>query len=392
MSAAPERLFTPGPVEIPQRLLDALARRPPHHRSEVFKRLLAELHPRLCSLFGTSGRVVVLAASGTGGMEAAAASLVRPGESVVVAVAGKFGERWVKILRAYGHAPRVVPGEWGQAVSPQALESELAKAPAAAVFLTHSETSTATLHDLRGQAEVARRRGALVVSDVITSLAVHEFRQDEFQVDAAVGGSQKGLMLPPGLALVGLSERALARLEAAEGEHSPAFYLDLRRAAASAAKDDTPFTPAVSLILALDESLRMIEAIGLPAVWQRHAAIAAAIRAGAQAAGFVLFSQAPADSVTALIPPAGISPKRILDHCYAERRFVLAGGQDALREKILRIGHMGLAYGPDDARAVVEALVASLAAQDLTIQPDLALRAVARSLKEIPCESSSPTR
>ncbi|MDX1385616.1 MAG: aminotransferase class V-fold PLP-dependent enzyme, partial [Thermoanaerobaculia bacterium] len=248
-----------------------------------------------------------------------------------------------------------------------------------------------TLHDLRAQAEVTRRHGALVVADVITSLGVHEFRQDAFQVDVAVGGSQKGLMLPPGLAVVGLSERALAHLESEGRDRSPAFYLDLRRAAASAAKDDTPFTPSVSLILALDGSLRMIEELGLEAVWQRHAAIASAIRAGSEAAGYVLFSQAPANSVTALVPPAGIAPKKIQSHCYAERRFVLAGGQDGLKDKIVRIGHMGLAYGPADAHDVVDALVSALAAQDLTIQPDLARRAVKRSFQEIPCEFSSPT-
>ncbi len=391
MSPVSERLFTPGPVEIPARVLAAMGRRPPHHRSAEFRALLSALHPRLARLFGTSGRVVLLAASGTGGMEAAV-GLALPGEETLVAASGKFGERWEKILHAFGHRPRVVRAPYGQPVAAPAIEEELGRLPARVVFLTHSETSTGTLHDLRAQAGAARRHGALVVADVVTSLAVHEFRQDEFGVDAAVAGSQKGLMVSPGLALVGLSERALRHLAREGARRSPSYYLDLGRAAERAAEADTPFTPAVSLVLALDEGVRMIEEMGLETVWRRHAAIAAAVRAGAQALGFTLLSSAPSNSVTALVPPAGVPPRQILEHCLAERGFVLAGGQDSLKGKIVRVGHMGLAYGPEDALAVTEALAAALIMADLTIQPDLARRAVQRSLKETPCESSSPTR
>jgi aspartate aminotransferase-like enzyme len=372
-------------------VLAALSKRPPHHRSAAFRALLADLGPRLQRLFGTAGRTVLLAASGTGGMEAAALGLARPGEETLVAASGKFGERWEKILRAHGHAPRLVRAEYGKAVPPGALEEELARRAAHAVFLTHSETSTGTLHDLLAQAQAARRHGALVVADVVTSLAVHEFRQDAFGVDAAVAGSQKGLMLSPGLALVGLSERALARLSQDDPPRSPSFYLDLRRAAERAAEADTPFTPAVSLVLALDESLSMIEEVGLEAVWRRHALLAAALRAGATALGFRLFSEAPADSVTALVPPAGAAPERLLQICRERHGMVLAGGQDALKGKLVRVGHMGLAYAPEDARAVTEVLAAALAECGIAARLDEARAAVARVLKETPCESSSPT-
>ena len=350
-----EKLFTPGPVEIPARVLAALAQRPPHHRSEAFRKLFGDVSVRLARLFGTEGRVVVLAASGSGGMEAAVASFARRGEPVLVGSAGKFGERWTKILAAYGHAPEVVAAEYGSPIDPAAWSAALARVRPGVVFFTHSETSTGTLSDLAALARAAREAGALVVADCVTSLGVHRFRQDEDQVDVAVAGSQKGLMLPPGLAFVGLGPRALERL-AAGGAAGPAFYFDLARAAKSAADADTPFTPAVSTILALDESMRMIEELGLENVWRRHASLARAVREGATAAGFRVFSRAPADSVTALVPPDGVDPSAVVKHVKSAHGLVLTGGQDSLKGKIVRVGHMGLAYGPEDAVVVCRAL------------------------------------
>lgn len=385
-----ERLFTPGPVEIPTRILQALARRPTHHRREAFRTLFADVTERLGALFGTSGRVVVLAASGTGGMEAVVASLVRRGEPTVVASAGKFGDRWVKILEAYGHAPEVVRAEWGLPVEPDALASAIDRAGAGVVFLVHSETSTATLHDLRAQAAEARLRGALVVSDVVTSLGVHRFRQDEDGVDVAVAGSQKGLMLPPGLALVGLGPRALERLAQADST-GPAFYLDLRRAAKAAADAETPFTPSVSLVHALHEALLWLEEVGLEEVWRRHAALASAIREGGRAAGYALFSKKPADSVTALLPPPGVEAGAVVKQVLARRGFVLAGGQDHLKGKIVRVGHMGLAYGPEDAVAVSEALEEAASALGSPRESGLAAAAARASLGASACVFTSPT-
>jgi aspartate aminotransferase-like enzyme len=351
----PDRLYTPGPVEIPERILKALSRRPPHHRSEEFLSLFRDVSERVERVFGTNGRVVILAASGTGGMEAAAVSFARRDEPITALTAGKFGDRWIKILQAYGYAPEVVKAEWGEAIPPDSLASALKGRQGGCVFLTHSETSTATLHDVRALAAVAREHGAMVIADVITSLGVHELRQDDFGIDVAVAGSQKGLMLPPGLALVGLGPRAIAQLEE-RGPESPAFYLDLKRAAASAAQGDTPFTPAVSLVLALDEGIRMIEDVGLREVWRRHASIGLALRTGATAAGFTVFSKSPADSVTALVPPDGLDAGKVIKAVRAARHFMLAGGQDHLKGKIVRVGHMGLAYDVSDAVAVSDAL------------------------------------
>jgi aspartate aminotransferase-like enzyme len=381
-----QRLFTPGPVEIPDRILSALAKRPPHHRSAVFRELYAGLTPRLNTLFATSGRVVVLAASGTGGMDAAVTAFVGEGTGTLTAEAGKFGDRWEKILRSYGHNPHVVRAEWGRAVPPGEIGKALDEHGADVVFLTHSETSTATLHALRALAAEAQRRGVLVVADVVTSLGVHEFRQDDFGVDVAVAGSQKGLMLPPGLALVGLGERALARLES-DGVRGPAFYLDLKKASDSATTGDTPYTPAVSLVMALDEAVRMIEELGIEEVWRRHDAVASAVRAGGVAAGLRLFSESPANSVTAFLPPDGVQAKQVVAHLADKHGFVLAGGQDRLKGKIARVGHMGLAYGADDARRVSEALEEAVIDLGGGGERGRAAQAVAASLAEKPCES-----
>jgi aspartate aminotransferase-like enzyme len=380
------RLFTPGPVEIPDRILSAMAKRPPHHRSTIFRELYAALTPRLNRLFDTSGRVVVLAASGTGGMDAAVTGFVGDSTPTLSTEAGKFGDRWEKILRCYGHQPHVVRAEWGTAVAAGEIGRALDEHPAEVVFLTHSETSTATLHDLKAQAAEARSRGALVVADVVTSLGVHEFRQDEFGIDVAVAGSQKGLMLPPGLALVGLSERALARLES-DGVRGSAFYLDLKRAADSAVTGDTPFTPAVSLVLALDEAVKMIEELGIEEVWRRHDALASAIRAGGVAAGMQLFSRSPANSVTAFSAPEGVEANQVVAYLGLHHGFVLAGGQDHLKGKIARVGHMGLAYGPEDARQVTAALEEAVIELGGGGEKGRAAQAVEESLGQKPCGS-----
>jgi aspartate aminotransferase-like enzyme len=375
-----DKLFTPGPVEIPARVLHALGQRPPHHRSESFRALFGDVSTRLARLFGTEGVAVILAASGTGGLESAVVSLVRRGEPILVGSSGKFGERWTKILNAYGHAHELVRAEYGQPVDPRAWAEAVARVKPGIVFFTHSETSTGTLNDARALARAAREAGAIVVADVVTSLGVHELRQDRDGVDVAVGGSQKGLMLPPGLAVLGVGSRALERLAAGKAA-GPSFYLDLAKAAAAAKQADTPFTPAVSLILALDESLRMIEELGVEEVWKRHAALARAIREGAGAAGYRLFSAAPADSVTALVPPDGVDPSAVVRHVRASHHLVLTGGQDSLKGKIVRVGHMGLAYGPEDAVLVSRALEDAAMTLGATGQSGSAAQVAQRALE-----------
>jgi aspartate aminotransferase-like enzyme len=204
VSALKTRLYTPGPVEIPARLLAALARPAIHHRTEGFRAILSEATRGMTALFGTEGTVVTLGASGSGGMEAAVVNLVEPGSRPLVVEAGKFGERWAKILKAYGCEPEVLSYEWGKVADVAQVEAALAQRPARVLFFTHSETSTGALHDAAALAQVAKKHGALAVADVVTSLGVHDVRMDAMGIDVAVSGSQKGMMLPPGLAFVAL--------------------------------------------------------------------------------------------------------------------------------------------------------------------------------------------
>jgi serine---pyruvate transaminase len=346
------RLFTPGPVEIPNRVLRALSQVPPHHRTEVFRETFKRLTNALRELHRTEGEVFILAASGTGAMEAAVVNLLAPGEKALAVIGGKFGERWESILKAYGVAYDTVDAEWGSAVDPGLIERALDRDPSiAAVFATHSETSTGAIHDVQAFARITKARGKRLVIDAITSLGVHPLPQDEWGIDAIVCGSQKGLMAPPGVATLSLAPWAANLIEGG----LPRFYFDLRRARKSAPMGESPFTPAVSLMLALEEALAMIREEGLENVHRRHRRLALATRAGATAVGYKLFASSPSHAVTALIPPAGIDGSAIVKRLREVHGMVVAGGQDHLKGKIFRIGHMG-AYDLSDIFAILSAL------------------------------------
>ncbi|HET7225118.1 MAG TPA: alanine--glyoxylate aminotransferase family protein [Candidatus Eisenbacteria bacterium] len=348
------RLFTPGPVEIPPRILRALAQVPPHHRTEVFRATLTRVTARLRELHQTEGEVFLLAASGTGAMEAAVVNLMSPGAKALAIVGGKFGERWASLLKAYGVPHDSLQVEWGHAVDPAEVERRLKADPdVRVVFTTHSETSTGALHDVQALAAVTRAAGRRIVVDGITSVGVHPLPQDAWQVDVVVCGSQKGLMLPPGIATVSLAPWMATAID---GEKLPRFYFDLRKARKSLAVGETPWTPPVSLVLALEEALTMILAEeGLSAVHTRHRRLAHATRAGARSLGFRLFAADPSHAVTALLPPEGLDAPAIVKRLRDVHGIVVAGGQDHLKGKILRIGHMG-DYDLADIHAVLGAL------------------------------------
>jgi aspartate aminotransferase-like enzyme len=347
------RLFTPGPVEIPARVLRALAQEPPHHRTDGFRAVLRRVTESLRWLHGTEGEVFLLAASGTGAMEAAVVNLLSPGERALTIAGGKFGERWASLLKAFGIEHQVIDVEWGAAVDPATVASHLDKDPGlVTVFATHSETSTGALHDIEAIARITRSRGRRLVVDAITSVGVHPLPQDAWGVDAVVCGSQKGLMIPPGIATLSLAPWAAPLIDALG---LPRFYFDLRKARKSWPLGETAFTPPVSLVLALEESLAMIREEGLEAVHHRHRRLAHAVRAGAQKLGFAVFASSPSHAVTALTAPAGIDSSAVVKRLRDVHAMVVAGGQDRLKGKILRIGHMG-AYQREDVVAVVEAL------------------------------------
>jgi len=347
------RLFTPGPVEIPERILHVLGTPPPHHRTDGFRETLKHVIEKLRWIHGTEGEVFLLGASGTGAMEAALVSTVPPGARALAIAGGKFGERWASLLKAFGVAHDVLEVEWGAGVDPAEVARRLDHDPALGfVFATQSETSTGALHDVETLARITREHGRRLVVDAVTGIGVHPLPQDQWGVDVVVCGSQKGLMIPPGIATVALAPWAKDLIE---GPGLPRFYFDLRRYRKSAPLGETPFTPPVSLVLALEEALTMIEEEGLDEVHERHRRVALATRAGAKALGFGLFPSSPSHAVTALTPPAGIETSAIVKRLRETHGMVIAGGQDRLKGKIVRIGHMG-AYDLADIDALLLAL------------------------------------
>jgi aspartate aminotransferase-like enzyme len=347
------RLFTPGPVEVPPRILRALSQVPPHHRTEDFRARLKRVVEKLKTLHGTAGEVFLLSASGTGAMEAAVVNLVAPGEKSLAIGGGKFGERWGKILETFAFPHDVMPVEWGQSADPAEVAARLDRdATITTLFATHSETSTGALHDIQAIAKIVRERKRRIVVDGVTSIGVHPLPQDDWGIDAVVCGSQKGLMTPPGIATLSLAPWASGLIE---GERAPRFYFDLRRARKSAPLGETAFTPPVSLVLALEEGLDLIAEEGLAAVHQRHARVALAMRTAATDLGFRVFPAHPSNAVTALLPPAGVEASAVVKRLREVHGMVVAGGQDQLKGKMLRVGHMG-DYDLADIHAVAGAL------------------------------------
>jgi aspartate aminotransferase-like enzyme len=333
-------------------VLRALSQVPPHHRTEEFRATLTRVTDALRELHGTAGEVFLLAASGTGAMEAAVVNLMSPGHKALAITGGKFGERWKSLLAAYGVPHETLEVEWGRSVEPAALARALDRdAGITTVFATHSETSTGALHDVQALAGITRERGRRMVLDAVTSLGVHPLPQDAWGIDVVVCGSQKGLMVPPGIATVSLAPQAAGAIESG----LPRFYFDLRKARKSMPLGETAFTPPVSLVLALEESLAMIREEGLDEVHRRHRRLAHAARAGALALDFKLYPASPSHAVTALLPPAGIEAPAVVKRLRERHGMVVAGGQDQLKGKILRIGHMGH-YDLADLHALFGAL------------------------------------
>jgi len=335
-----ERLFTPGPTPLPDSVREILSRPALHHRTGEFQTVLARVTAGLMRLFHTRQPVLTLTGSGTAGMEALLVNLARPGEPVAVLSAGKFGERWHAIARAHGLKSLELSRPWGTAFTAEDVAAFLddeAKS-ASLLFVTHSETSSGVLHDLPGIAKAARERGKLVVADVITSLGIHPVLFDEWGLAGAVAGSQKGLMLPPGLTFVVLSDAGWER--AREGG-LPRFYLDLGRARASLNKNSTPFTPSIPLVLALEESIRILEKEGLEKVHARHARHAAACRDAVLALGLELFAEVPSNGVTSVRAPEGKDGEDVVRTLREQAGMRIAGGQEPMKGKLFRLGHMG---------------------------------------------------
>jgi aspartate aminotransferase-like enzyme len=329
-----------------------------HHRHPEFRALMERVHADLQYVFQTSGPVLTLASSGTGAMEATIVSLFSPGETVIAVNQGKFGERWVRMPRAFGLNAVEITIPWGKAVTAEEMRRTLSEHPGAkGVYLTHSETSTGAATDIQKIARVIRdESSAIVCVDGITAVGAHELRFDAWGIDVCVTGSQKGLMIPPGLSFVALSPRAV---KAMESSTLPKFYFDLRRALDALATFDTPWTPAVSLIVGLGAALEMIRAEGIENVWARHRRLALALRAGIAATGLRLFSDSPSFSVTPVWLPAGVDWKAFNRALKIENGITVAGGQGEFAGKIFRISHLGY-YDDLDMVTVVAAVERAL--------------------------------
>jgi aspartate aminotransferase-like enzyme len=333
-------LLAPGPTPVPPEVLTAMAMPMVHHRTPQFAAVLAEVQEGLRELFGTAREVLVLAASGTGAMEGAVTNLLSPGDEVVVVNGGKFGERWTKICQAYGVRVHEIVVEWGRAVAPQMVGTALDEYPAArAVFMQASETSTCVLHPVPAIAEITRRRDTLLVVDGITAVGVLDLPMDRLGIDVLVTGSQKALMLPPGLAFVALSDRAWAATERAK---LPRFYFDFRRERKGVAERSTAWTPAISLIQGLRVALSMMRAEGWANVHARHDRLARATRAAATGLGLRLLApESPSPAATAVMLPEAVDGTALFRYLRDRMGVTFAGGQDRLKGKIIRLSHLG---------------------------------------------------
>ena len=374
------RLFTPGPTPVPERVMLRMAEPILHHRHPEFREIMTRVNRNLQYVFQTTHPVLTLACSGTGGMEATFVSLFSPGDTVIAVNGGKFGERWVLMPKTFGLTAVEIRVPWGKAVTGDELVRALKQHPAAkAVYLTHSETSTGTATDVQAMARIIHENSdALVCVDGITAVGAHEMRFDAWGIDACVTGSQKGLMIPPGLAFVALSDRAIAAMETST---LPRFYFDLRRALKSYAADDTPWTPAISLITGLDVALEMIRAEGIEKIWNRHRRLALGLRQGLAALGLRVFSDNPSYAVTPVWLPAGVEWKAFNTILKSENGITVAGGQGEYTGKIFRISHLGY-YDDLDMIAVVAALERTLAAVHVSFTPGAGVAAIQRALLE----------
>lgn len=363
-------LMIPGPTPVPEQVLLAMAKHPIGHRSGDFSKIMAEVTDGLKWLHQTQNDVLSLTVSGTGAVEAAIINFLSPGDRVLVGSNGKFGERWVEVAQAYGLNVSPITAEWGQALDPEkfreALEADTQK-DIKAVIVTHSETSTGVLNDLETINRYVKAHGeALIIVDTVTSLGSYNLPIDAWGLDVVASGSQKGYMVPPGLGFVAVNARAW---EAYKTAKLPRYYLDLGKYRKDAAKNTTPFTPPVNMFFALQVALRMMQAEGLENIFARHQRLKGATRAAVKALGLPLFApdQSASPAITSVIPDR-VDAEQIRAVMKKRYDIILAGGQDHLKGKIFRIGHLGFVSDRDILTAIgaLEATLQELGHESFT--------------------------
>lgn len=375
-------LMIPGPTPVPEQVLLALTKHPIGHRSGEFSEIMAEVTQNLKWLHQTENEVLVLTASGTGAMEAGIINFLSPGDRVLVGCNGKFGDRWADLSAAFGLEVEKITAEWGKSLDTEQfrekLEADTGKS-IKAVIITHSETSTGVLNDLETINRHVKAHGeALMIVDAVTSLGAVNLPIDTWGIDVVASGSQKGYMIPPGLGFVCVSLKAW---EAYKTAKLPRFYLDLGVYKKSAAKNTTPFTPPVNLVIALQAALRMMKAEGLESIFARHQRLMKATREAIKALSLPLFAsdEAASPAITA-VAPVSVEAEQI--RAVMKKRFdiALAGGQDHLKGKIFRIGHLGFVSDRDILSAIgsLEGTLGQLGYESMT--PGAGVAAAARVL------------
>jgi len=348
-------LFSPGPTMLPPEVLLKMAEPIMHHREPEFEKIYAEIREGLKDLFQTKNEVMIFTSSGTGAMEGAVSNLLSQKDKAIVVRGGKFGERWGEICKAYGIEFIPIDVEWGKAVDPKRIQELLESDPSIrAVYTQASETSTGVRHPIQAIADLVKKyEDKVIVVDAITGIGVFNIPTDAWGLDVVISGSQKALMLPPGLSFATLSDKAW---KLAEKSTLPKYYFDFKKELKNTKKNQSSYTPAISLYVGLREALRMIRKEGLEAVFHRHEKLAEATRRAVKALGLELYApDSPSDAVTAVKIPGGIDGEKLKDLFFEKFGITVAEGQDRAKGKIIRIAHLGY-YERLDMVMVISAL------------------------------------
>ncbi len=375
-----QRLLTPGPTPLLPAALHAMMGSDIHHRTEDFRTLYKQVLSNLKVVLGSSNDVLVLVASGSGGLEAATQNFFSPGDEVLVCSAGKFGERWVEIMKAWGMKATVLSAPYGEAVQPEAVEHALAKnGNIKGVFVQASETSTGSQHNVQAMGAAVKKTDAIFVVDAITGIGTMPLDIGGWGLDVVIGGSQKAFMIPPGLAFVSVSEKAW---KLGESSKAPRFYFDLKKERKNAALGESAWTPNTALLLALAEALKYIRAIGMDQLIGNAQLLARATREAVTTLGLPLFSSAPGSSVTAVCPPAGWDSGLIVKEFRNRFNAIITNGQGSMKGQIFRLAHLGY-FDFHDLFAVIAELELILAANGHAVKFGSGVAAVQQVYAEV---------
>jgi len=371
-------LMTPGPTTIPEDVLLEMAKPIIHHRTPEYKEITKKVEEGLKYVFQTQNPVLIFASSGTGGMEACVCNLLSSSDTALVVSGGKFGERWAQICKAYNVQTEIIEVSPGDSVSCDEVKERLSKKKISVLFTTLCETSTGALTDIEGIGELTRDSDTLLVVDAISGLCADSFFQDKWNVDVCVSSSQKGLMLPPGLSFVSLSKKAQERLDSSD---LPKYYFSFKKAIKALKDNDTPFTPAISLVRALSIALERIKNEGIENVIKRHKRFAEATRAAIKSLGLTLFAKNPSNAVTSVKAPPGILAKDITNRMKNTYGVNIAKGQGELLDVIFRIAHLGY-VDKFDIITTISALEMTLFDLGFPVKPKTGVFEIEKALSE----------